>query len=137
MIKTAASPVRCNDVAPPPPSPIPTRGKGYPYLHDCGEPAQLPVGYVDILGIRLVICIYSKEQMVELIRFKDSQITRRAFLAESVERAYIGHRGGKLGLGLSDLATDQIVDGVGNKLVPPYRILRPTPFVVLMMLFLI
>jgi hypothetical protein len=95
------------------------------------------VGYVDILGIRLVICIYSKEQMVELIRFKDSQITRRAFLAESLETAYFGHIGGKWGLGLSDLATDQIVDGVGNKLVPPYRILRPTPFVVLMMLFLI
>jgi hypothetical protein len=55
VIKTAASPVRCNDMAPP----RWKLGKWYcsfPALRDCVEPSQLPldlvkVNDVDILGL--------------------------------------------------------------------------------------
>jgi hypothetical protein len=73
-IKTAAAPVRCNDIAP-------LRWKlggkwyfGFSALRDCAEPSQLPVDPVkvsdlDILGLGLGKSIYSKEQKEEFVRF--------------------------------------------------------------------
>ncbi len=80
-----------------------------PALRDCPEPSQLPVdpvkvSNVDILGLGLGKNICSKGQMEELIRFQDSQKTRRAYLAETVELAYLGRSRGEWGLGLTDLA---------------------------------
>ncbi len=43
---------------------------------------------VQVLGMGLGKSIYSPEQIDEFIRFQESQGTRRAFLAESEERAY-------------------------------------------------
>jgi hypothetical protein len=123
VIKAAASPVRCNDIAPPR---WKLGGKWYcafPQIRDCGEPGQIPMTPlktqdVPVLGIGLGKSIYSPEKIDEFIRFQESQGTRRAFLAESVERAYNSRFGGEWGSGLTDLATDHLVDVVGFHLVP-------------------
>jgi hypothetical protein len=73
VIKTATSPVKCNDIA------LPRwklGGKWYcsfPALRDCTEPSQLPVDLVKIidgdnLGLGLGKSIFSKEQMEEFAR---------------------------------------------------------------------
>jgi hypothetical protein len=41
-------------------------------------------------------------------------------LAESAERAYNSWAGGQWGSGLSDLATESLIDAVGYHLVPMY-----------------
>ena len=95
VIKTAAAPVRCNDIAPP-------RWKlggkwhcSFPALRDCAEPAQLPVNPVKISDVNLLDLglgrsINSKEQMEDFARFQDSQNTRKAYLAEAAELVYLG-----------------------------------------------
>ncbi len=88
VIKTAAAPVRCNDIAPPR---WKLGGKWYcsfPALRDCAEPAQLPVdpvkiSDVNVLDLGLGRSIHSKEQMEDFARFQDSQNTRKAYLAEA------------------------------------------------------
>jgi hypothetical protein len=100
VIKTAAAPVRCNDIAAPR---WKLGGKWYcsfPALRDCVEPSQLPVdpvkiSDVDILGLGLGKSIYSKEQMKEFVCFQDNQNTRRAYLVETAELAYLGRSGGE------------------------------------------
>ncbi len=102
VIKTAAAPVRCNDIAPPR---WKLGGKWYcsfPALRDCAEPAQLPVdpvkiSDVNLLNLGLGRSIYSKEQMEDFARFQDSQNTRKAYLAEAAELAYLGRGGGRMG----------------------------------------
>jgi hypothetical protein len=59
-----------------------------PALRDRAEPSQLQVDParvtdMDILGLLLGESIYSKEQMEEFVQFKDSQNTRRVYLAET------------------------------------------------------
>ena len=142
VIKTAAAPVRCNDIAPPR---WKLGGKWYcsfPALRDCAEPAELPVdpvriADVDILGLGLGKSIYSKEQMEEFSRFQDSQNTRRAYLAETAEIAYLGRSGGEWGLGLTDLAKDQIASSVGYHLVPLYRLVGPTAIIIIFVMFIV
>ncbi len=90
---------------------------------------------VQMLGIGLGKSIYSPEQIEEFIRFQESQGTRRAFLAESAERAYNSRFGGEWGSGLTDLATDHLVDVVGFHLVPLYRLLGPTAIIAILVLF--
>jgi hypothetical protein len=98
VIKTAAAPVRCYDIAPPR---WKLGGKWYcsfPALRDCVEPAQLPVDPVkvtdvNVLDLGLGRSIYSKEQMEDFARFQYSQNTRRAYLAETAELAYLGRSG--------------------------------------------
>ncbi len=75
--------------------------------------------------------------MEEFARFQESQGTRRAFLAESSERAYNSRAGGQWGSGLSDLATETLIDAVGYHLVPMYRVIGPTAAVALLVLFLV
>ncbi len=139
VIKTAAAPVRCNDIAPP-------RWKlgekwycSFPALRDCAEPAQLPVdpvkiSDVNILDLGLGRSIYSKEQMEDFARFQDSQNSRRAYLAEAAELAYLGRSGGEWGLGLTDLARDQIVNAAGYRL---YRLIGPTAVIVILVMFIV
>jgi hypothetical protein len=142
VIKAAASPVRCNDIAPPR---WKLGGKWYcafPQIRDCGEPGQIPMTPlktqdVQVLGMGLGKSIYSPEQIDEFIRFQESQGTRRAFLAESAERAYNSRFGGEWGSGLTDLATDHLVDVVGFHLVPLYRLLGPTAMIAILILFLV
>ena len=63
---------------------------------------------VNLLNLGLGRSIYSKEQMEDFARFQDSQNTRKAYLAEAAELAYLGRSGGEWGLGLTELARDQI-----------------------------
>jgi hypothetical protein len=81
--------------------------------------------------------MYSPAQLEEFACFQESQGTRRAFLAESAERAYNSQAGGRWGSGLSDLATESLIDAVGYHLVPMYRVIGPTAAVVLLVLFLV
>jgi hypothetical protein len=142
VIKAVASPVRCNDIAPPR---WKLGGKWYcafPQIRDCGEPGQIPMTPlktqdVQVLGIGLGKSIYSPEQIDEFIRFQVSQGTRRAFLAESAERAYNSRFGGEWGSGSTDRATDHLVDVVGFHLVPLYRLLGPTAIIAILVLFLV
>ncbi len=44
-------------------------------------------------------------------------------MAESAERAYNSWAGGQWGSGLSDLATESLIDAVGYHLVPMYPVI--------------
>jgi hypothetical protein len=92
---------------------------------------------VKVLDLGLGRSIYSPEQLEEFAPFQESQGTRRAFLAESAERAYNTRVGDQWGSGLSDLATAHLVDGVGHHLVPMYRFIGPTTTMALIVLFLV
>ncbi len=92
---------------------------------------------MQMLGIGLGKSIYRPEQIEEFIRFQESQGTRRAFLAESAERAYNSRFGGEGGSGLTDRATDHLVDVVGFHPVPLHRLLGPTAVIAILILFLI
>jgi hypothetical protein len=80
---------------------------------------------------------YSKEQMEEFVLFKDSQNTRRAYLAETAELAYLGKSGGEWGLGLTDHTQDQIVNAVGYQLIPLYRLIGPAAVIVILVMFIL
>ena len=65
----------------------------FPEIRDCAEPGKIPmkpiaIEDVKVLELGLGRSIYSPEQLEEFARFQESQGTRRAFLAESAERAY-------------------------------------------------
>ena len=113
-----------------------------PEIRDCAEPGKIPmkpiaIEDVKVLDLGLGRSIYSPEQLEEFARFQESQGTRRAFLAESAERAYNTRVGDQWGSGLSDLATTHLVDAVGHHLVPMYRFIGPTATMALVVLFLI
>jgi hypothetical protein len=137
VIKSARSPVHCNNIAPP-------RYKvgdkwycSYQDLRECHDPAMLPVDEVKIdlvtvNNIRLGKSIYTKEQLEEFATFQDSQGTRKAYpLAETAGLAYMGrNEKGEWGLaggsgrdellptlqgsGPHDLLTLPPADGVGR-----------------------
>jgi hypothetical protein len=110
----------------------------FPALRDCAEPSQLPVDLVkisdvNVLDLGLGRSIYFKEQMEDFARFQDSQNTRKAYLAEAAELAYLGRSGGEWGLGLTELARDQIVNAVEYRLILLYRLIGPTAVMILVM----
>ena len=86
---------------------------------------------IKVMNLGLGRSIYSPAQLEEFARFQESQGTRRAFLAESAEKAY-NSSGGQWGSGLSDLATESLIDAVGYHLVPMYRVIRSTAAVALL-----
>jgi hypothetical protein len=139
VIKSARSPIHCKDVAP--------RYKvgskwycSYPELKECHNPEMLPVDEVRIdpvklNGIRLGKSIYTKEQLEEFPRFQDSQGTRTAYLAETVEMAYTGrNEKGEWGLALSSAAQGSLIDIVGASFFPLYRVVGPMIFFLSLML---
>ncbi len=142
VIKAAAAPVRCNNIAPPH-----WRLNGrwycaYLQIRDCGEPGRIPIKPVNIddvgvMNLSLGRSIYSPEQLEEFKCFQESQGTRRAFLADSVERTYNSRVGGKWGSGLTGATTDSLIDAVGNLLIPMYRVIGPIAAVVLLIMFLV
>ena len=83
----------------------------------------LAIGDFKVMNLGLGRSIYSSAQLEEFAYFQESQGTRRAFLAESVERAYNSRAGGQWGSGLSDLTTESLVDAVGLFLVGILRML--------------
>ncbi len=110
------------------------RAKGVP------RPAMLPVDEVKIdpvevnnIGLGKSIC--TKEQLDEFARFQDSQGTRKAYLAETAERAYTGRtESGEWGLGLSPAAHGSIIDIVGANFFPLYSVVGPMIFFISLML---
>ncbi len=116
VIKSAGSPIHCNDVAPP-------RYKvgskwycSYPELKECHDPVMLPVDEVRIDPVKvndigLGKSMYTKEQLEEFAQFQDSQRTRKAYLAETAELAYTGrNEKGEWGLALSSAAQGSLID---------------------------
>jgi hypothetical protein len=142
VIKAAAAPVRYHDVAP---SRWRLNGRWYctfPEIRDCAEPGRIPmkpiaIDNIKVMNLGLGRSIYSPAQLEEFAHFQESQGTRRAFLAESAERAYNSRAGGQWGSGLSDLATESLIDAVGYHLIPMYRVIGPTAAVGLLVLFLV
>jgi hypothetical protein len=119
VIKSAGSPIHCNDVAPPR---YKMGGKwycSYPELKECHDPEMLPVDKVRIDPVKvndisLGKSIYTQEQLDKFARFQDSQGTRKAYLAETAEMAYSGrNERGEWGLALSTAAQGSLIDIVG------------------------
>ncbi len=140
VIKSAGSPIHCNDVAP-------TRYKvggkwycSYPELKECHDPEMLPVDEVRIDPVKvndigLGKSIYTKEQLEEFARFQDSQGTRKAYLAETAEMAYTGpNEKGEWGLALSSAAQGSLIDIIGASFFPLYRVVGPMIFFLSLML---
>jgi hypothetical protein len=92
---------------------------------------------IKVMNLGLGRSIYSPAQLEEFARFQESQGMCRAFLAESAERAYNSRAGGQWGSGLSDLATESLIDAVGYHSVPMYRVIGPTAAVAMLVLFLV
>ena len=142
VIKTAASPTRCNDIAPPRWNIAGRWYCAYPAIRECATPMDLPVEAVKIdeedpLDLGLGRSIYSKEQIAEFQQFQDSQGTRKAYLAETAELAYSGRAAdGTWGLGLGDRAREAIIDAVGISFIPLYRIMGPLSMTVILILFI-
>ncbi len=142
VIKATPALVRCNNIAL---SRWRLNGQWYcafPEIRDCAEPGWIPmkpiaIDDIKVMNLGLGRSIYSPAHLEEFARFQESQGTQRAFLAESAERAYYSRSGGQWGSGLSDLATESLIDAVGYHLVPMYRVIRPTTAVALLVLFLV
>jgi hypothetical protein len=140
VIKSAGSPIHCNDVAPP-------RYKvggnwycSYPELKECHDPEMLPVDEVRIDPVKvndigLGKSIYTQEQLDEFARFQDSQGTRKAYLAETAEMAYSSRNERReWGLALSTAAQGSLIDIVGASFFPLYRVVGPMIFFLSLML---
>jgi len=136
VIKMPALPTWCNDIA------LPRwniASKWYytvPVIQECALPENLPVEafYIDeddLLDLGLGRSIYSKEQVEEFLRLNNSQGTRKAYLAETVELTY-----GTWGLGMGEQARGAIIDTVGLSLITLYRILGPMVVTLLLLLFI-
>ncbi len=79
--------------------------------------------------------IYTKAQLDEFARFQDSQGTRKAYLAETAELAYVGRsESGEWGLSLSSAAQGSLIDMVGSSFFPLYRVIGPMIFFLSLML---
>ncbi len=135
VIKSAGSPIHCNDVPPPPPYKV--GGKwycSYPELKECHDPSMLPVAKVRIdpvavNNIGLGKSINTREQLEEFAQFQDSQGTRKAYLAETAEMAYIGrNEKGEWGLALGTAAQLSLIDLMGINFFPLYRVVGPMMF---------
>ncbi len=142
VIKAVAAPVRCNAVAPPRWRLSGRLYSAFPEIRDCAEPGKIPmkpiaIDDIKVMNLGLGRSIYSPAQLEEIACFQESQGTRRAFLAESAERAYNSRARGQWGSGLSDLTTESLIDTVGYHLVPMYRVIGPTAAVALLVLFLV
>jgi hypothetical protein len=140
VIKSAGSPIHCNDVAPPR---YKVGGKwycSYPKLKECHDPEMLPVDEVRIDPVKvndigLGKSIYTKEQLEEFTRFQDSQGTQKAYLAEPAELTYTGrNEKGEWGLALSSAAQGSLIDIVGASFLPLYKVVGPMIFFLSLML---
>ncbi len=140
VIKSAGSPIHCNDVAPPRYNVGSKWYCSYPELKECHDPVMLPVDEVRIDPVkvndtRLGKSIYTKEQLDEFARFQDSQGTQKAYLAETAELAYTGRsENGEWGLALSSTAQGSLIDTVGASFFPLYKVVAPMIFFLSLML---
>jgi hypothetical protein len=72
---------------------------------------EVRIDPVTINNIGLGKSIYTKEQLEEFARFQDSQGTRKVYLAETAEMAYIGrNEKGEWGLALGSATQGSLID---------------------------
>jgi hypothetical protein len=82
---------------------------------------------VTVNNIGLGKSIYTREQLEEFAQFQDSQGTRKAYLAETVEIAYLGrNEKGEWGLALGSAAQMLLVDLMNFFLL--YKVVGPMIF---------
>jgi hypothetical protein len=75
----------------------------FPEIRDCAELGRIPmkpitIDDIKVMNLGLGRSIYSPAQLEEFACYQESQGKRRAFLAESAERAYNSRSGGQWGL---------------------------------------
>jgi hypothetical protein len=86
---------------------------------------MIPVDEVQIEGKR----INTKKQLDKSATFQDSQGTRRAYLAETAELAYIGwNERGEWGQALGAQAQSSMIDLIGLLFIPLYTMIGPFVF---------
>jgi hypothetical protein len=90
---------------------------------------MLPVGEVQKETLRmndlgLGKSIYTKKQLDEFAAFQDSRGTRRAYLSEMAELAYIGwNERGEWGLALGAQAQSSMIHTTGMSFIPLYKVI--------------
>jgi hypothetical protein len=90
---------------------------------------EVRIDPVTVNNIGLGKSIYTKEQLEEFARFQDSQGTRKAYLAETAEIAYIGrNEKGEWGLALGSASQVSLIDLVGVNFFPLHRVVGPMVF---------
>jgi hypothetical protein len=98
---------------------------------------EVKIDPVTLNNIGLGKSIYTKEQLEEFATFQDSQGTRKAYLAETAELAYMGrNEKGEWGLALGTAAQLSIVDLVGMSFFPLYKIVGPMTFFLSLLLMM-
>jgi hypothetical protein len=90
---------------------------------------EVRINPVTVNNIGLVKSIYTREQLEEFSQFQDSQGTRKAYLAETAEMAYIRrNEKGEWRLALGSAAQVSLIDLVGVNFFPLYRVVGPMVF---------
>jgi hypothetical protein len=90
---------------------------------------EVRIDPVTVNNIGLGKSIYTKEQLEEFARFQDSQGTRKVYLTETAEIAYIGrNEKGEWGLALGSAAQVSLIDLMGINFFPLYRVVGPMIF---------
>ncbi len=90
---------------------------------------EVRINPVTVNNVGLGKSIYMKEQLEEFAWFQDSQGTRKAYLAETAEMAYIErNEKGERGLALGSVAQGSLIDHVGVNFFPLYRVVGPMVF---------
>jgi hypothetical protein len=128
VIKTVRLQGLCNDIAPPRYA-MRWEASGifflsYPELRESHDPAMLPadkvrIESVEMNDIGLGKSIYTKNQLDEFAVFQDSQGTRKAYLAETAELAYMGrNEKGEWGHALAAQAQLSLIELVGMSFIP-------------------
>jgi hypothetical protein len=90
---------------------------------------EVKIEPVTVNNIGLGKSIYTKKQLEEFATFQDSRGTRKAYLAETAELAYMGrNEKGEWGLALGTQAQLSLVDLVGMIFFPLYSVVGPLIF---------
>jgi hypothetical protein len=90
---------------------------------------EVKINPVTVNNMGLGKSIYTKEPLEEFATFQDSQGTRKAYLAETAELAYIErNKKGEWGPVLGTAAQLSIMDLVGMSFFPLYKVVWPMIF---------
>jgi hypothetical protein len=90
---------------------------------------RVKIDPVTVNNVGLGKSIYTKEQLEEFATFQDSQGTRKAYLAETAELAYMGrNEKGEWGLALGTAAQLSIMNLAGMSFFPLYKVVGPIIF---------
>lgn len=139
IIQPHATSVVCSDLAPPRWKIAGTWFCSHPQLIECLPADPIPLNHegevaveeLDVKDLHIGYSIYSKNQMQEFANFAHSAGARKAYLADQAHQSIAGLTDG----GLSEFQLSGLMDKIGNKFIPLYRIFgRPTT-VILMIMF--